>query len=139
MKPNHRILLCDDDAFLSRMYTFKLEAEGFEVVEVKSGELVVAQIKEMMPDLVVLDLMMPIKNGFEVLQDLRKEVDERIKQIPIIVSSNLAQESDINMVKSLGAVDFIVKSRSTPKDLVDKIRCYLKIPDSICPPVTVVT
>ncbi|OGG66262.1 hypothetical protein A3I99_00190 [Candidatus Kaiserbacteria bacterium RIFCSPLOWO2_02_FULL_45_11b] len=125
MKTEYTILLCDDDEFLIRLYTYKLEFEGFKVVEIRSGDLVVAQMKEVMPSLVILDLILPNKTGFEVLQELNTEENLFLRNIPIIVSSNLSQQSDIDTVKSLGAVDFLVKSRITPNDLVDRIRCYL--------------
>ncbi|KKT79360.1 MAG: hypothetical protein UW75_C0015G0003 [Parcubacteria group bacterium GW2011_GWF2_44_8] len=127
MKTEYTILLCEDDESLLRLYTYKLEYEGFKVVEVHSGDLVVAQMKVIMPNLVILDIMMPNKTGFEVLQELNNDPDITIKNIPIIVSSNLGNQSDIDMAKSLGAIDYLVKSRSTPHDLIEKVRQYLPV------------
>jgi len=127
MKTEYTILLCEDDESLLRLYTYKLEYEGFKVVEVHSGDLVVAQMKVIMPNLVILDIMMPNKTGFEVLQELNNDPDITIKNIPIIVSSNLGNQSDIDMAKSLGAIDYLVKSRSTPHQLIEKVRQYLPV------------
>jgi len=84
-------------------------------------------MKVIMPNLVILDIMMPNKTGFEVLQELNNDPDITIKNIPIIVSSNLGNQSDIDMAKSLGAIDYLVKSRSTPHDLIEKVRQYLPV------------
>lgn len=126
MKNKQTILLCDDDEFLSRMYAYKLENEGYKVVVVNSGEKVVPQAKVIMPDIIILDLIMPIMDGFDVLAELQREDSVALKKIPVIVASNLAQEADIITVKKLGAVDFVVKLNTTPKDLVDTVKKYLQ-------------
>lgn len=126
MKSEYIILICDDNEFLSRMYAYKFELEGYKVYVVDSGETVVAQMKKIKPHIVILDLMMPIKTGFEVLQEIIDEADTSIKAIPVIVVSDLAQECDIVTVKKLGAVDFIIKSDITPSDLLVVVEKYLQ-------------
>ncbi len=125
MKSQFTLLLCEDDEFLSRMYTYKLEIEGYKVVVVNSGEKVIPQAKVVKPDLIILDLIMPVQNGFEILSEIFKGTDTLLKNIPIIVASNLAQQTDIDTVKKLGAVDFIGKLNTSPSDLVAKVRTYL--------------
>jgi len=73
----------------------------------------------------LLDLMMPVTSGFTVLEEIQKSGDEKTTKIPIIVTSNLGQESDIEEAKKLGAVDFLVKSNVSLKDLVLKVKEYL--------------
>lgn len=127
MEPNDtikkKILLAEDEQFLARTYKNKLEVENFEVISASDGEEAVAMIRSEKPDLILLDLMMPIKSGFEVLQEIKG--DESVKHIPIIVASNLGQQSDIDEAKRLGAVDFIVKSNVSLKDMAAKVKQYL--------------
>ena len=73
----------------------------------------------------LLDLMMPLKTGFEVLTEIKENGTEEVKKIPIVVASNLGQKSDIDTALSLGAVDFLVKSNISLKELVEKIRGHL--------------
>lgn len=121
---SYKILLCEDEEFVARSYIRKLELEGFEVVHANNGKEGVEKIKSEQPDLVILDLMMPLKNGFEVLKDIQGE-SEAIKKIPIIVASNLGQKSDIDEATKAGAIDFLVKSNISLKDLVAKVRMHL--------------
>ena len=120
-----KILLCEDEEFVARSYTRKLELEGFAVILAKNGNEAIEMIKTESPNLVLLDLLMPLKNGFEVLEEIQKGVDEKLKKIPIIVSSNLGQNTDIEESKKLGAVDYLVKSNISLKELVEKVRKYL--------------
>ncbi len=126
-KIKHTVLLCDDDEFIARMYAFKLESEGYTVVIVESGTKVIEEMRRVRPDLVILDLMMPEKSGFEILQDLNFDTDESLKKTPIIVASNLAQQTDIDLVKAFDVVDFVVKSRTTPKELLEIVERHLKV------------
>ena len=126
MKSKYIILICDDEKFLSRMYAYKFEHEGYKVYVVDSGENVVAEMKKIKPHVVILDLMMPVKTGFEVLQEIIDDADTSIKTIPVIVASNLAQDSDIDTVKRLGAVDFLIKTKTTPSDLVAVVEKHLQ-------------
>jgi len=118
-----KILLAEDEQFLSRTYKNKLEVEGFEVVTALDGEEAIAKIRAEKPDLILLDLMMPVKSGFEVLAEIKG--DDAVKNIPVIVASNLGQQSDIDEAKRLGAVDFLVKSNISLKDMAAKVKEYL--------------
>ena len=118
-----KILLAEDDKFLSRAYKDGLEEAGFEVVIAFDGEAALEKIRSEKPDLVLLDLIMPIKNGFEVLGEMA--IDDILKKIPVIIFSNLSQESDMERGKALGAVDYLVKADYSLRAVVEKVNEYL--------------
>ena len=121
----YTILLGEDEEFVARSYVRKLEVEGFTVVHARNGEEVLSLVEEKKPDLIILDLMMPLKTGFEVLAELKKHSDKSITAIPVIVASNLGQKSDIDTARESGAVDFLIKSNISLKEMVAKVREYL--------------
>lgn len=121
----YTILLCDDDEFISSMYAHKFKQEGYNVIMVNSGDKVIPTLKEHKVDVVILDLILPIMTGFEVLLKLQKDDHTELRKIPIVAVSNLGQQSDIDTAKKLGAVDFVVKSRVTPKELLERIQALL--------------
>lgn len=125
MSTKQKILLGEDEEFVARSYIRKLQVEGYEVVHAHNGDEVLKLMSMEKPDLVILDLMMPIKTGFEVLQDLKTSTDAALKKIPIIVASNLGQKSDIDTALSLGASDFLIKSNISLKELVAKVQSCL--------------
>lgn len=118
------ILVIEDDRFLRKVYESKLPKEGFKILVMPNGKEGLAALKKERPDLVLLDLIMPIMTGFEVLEAVKK--DKKLSNIPILVMSNLGQEEDIARAKSLGAVDFLIKSNLSIKEVVEKIKFYLK-------------
>ena len=119
---NKLILVAEDDKALSRILTLKLENEAYEVILALDGQEALNLIKERKPNLVLLDLIMPVKNGFEVLEELQKEKTNT----PIIVLSNLGQEEDIKKSKDLGAKDYFIKSEIDLSAVVEKINTFLK-------------
>lgn len=118
-----KILVAEDDLFLANAYKAKLTKEGFELEIAADGEETMSKIASFQPDALLLDLMMPKKDGFSVLEDLRK--DPRWKDLPIIVATNLGQKEDIDRAMSLGATGYVVKSNLTLSALVDQINQYL--------------
>jgi two-component system, OmpR family, alkaline phosphatase synthesis response regulator PhoP len=120
-----KVLLSEDEEFVARSYIRKLQVEGFEVVHAHNGEEALKLMLLEKPDLVILDLMMPLKTGFEVLQELKGNEYKEVHKIPVIVASNLGQKSDIDTALSLGAVDFLVKSNISLKELVAKVREHI--------------
>ena len=114
------ILIVEDDEFISDVYQRKLLLEGFEVALAKDGEEALRTIRERRPDLVLLDIMIPLKDGFQVLSDLR--ADAGLSDIRVVVMSNLSQGKDIAHAKELGALDYIVKSNIALPDMVQRIR-----------------
>ncbi len=125
MSATKKILLAEDEEFVARSYIRKLQVEGFEVLHAHNGEEVLKILTTEKPDLMLLDLMMPLKTGFEVLTEIKENGTEEVKKIPIVVASNLGQKSDIDTALSLGAVDFLVKSNISLKELVEKIKGHL--------------
>ena len=120
----YKIALIEDEKFLLGAMRDKLQREGFEVYTATNGNLGLEVIKKEKPDLVLLDLIMPVKSGFEVLEDLQKE--NGLKKIPVIILSNLGQESDIQKGKELGAVDYLIKADFKMKEVIAKVREHLK-------------
>jgi len=114
------ILLVDDDLTLLEMYEDRLKAEGFEIVRATNGEEALKKVRENRPQLIILDIMMPKVNGFDVLKNLR--ADPEFKNIPIIVLTALIQDVDRLEGKKLGATDYIVKSETMPGEVVAKIK-----------------
>lgn len=115
-----KILIVEDDSSLRELYKIKMEDEGFEVDTAKDGEEGVEKIRENKPDLVLLDLMMPRKNGFSVLEEVKG--DNSCCTIPIIALSNLNSGNDINLVKKLGAIEYLVKSKTSLSNLVNIVK-----------------
>jgi CheY-like chemotaxis protein len=119
-----KIAVIEDDRFLRKVYETKLPREGYAVVSAEDGEAGLALIKQELPDVVLLDLIMPKMTGFEVLAALK--ADKKTAKIPVVVLSNLGQEEDIARAKELGASEFLVKSNLTIKDVMDLIEQILK-------------
>jgi DNA-binding response OmpR family regulator len=103
-----KILIIEDDKFLLKLYSDKLRRAGFEVVESVTGEEALNRISVDKPDLIILDLILPKKSGFEILTELK--FDSKTKNIPVVILTNLGQESDIKKGLEMGAVDYLVKT-----------------------------
>lgn len=119
-----RILIVEDDQFLVKVYTTKLNKEGFEIEMAISGEEVKTKVKNFKPNLILLDIMLPGQNGFEILEELKKGT--ATKKIPVIILSNLGQESDVKKGMDLGAVDYFIKTNLSINDVVLKIKSAMK-------------
>ena len=113
------ILIVEDDEFISDVYRKKLSMEGFEVALAQDGEEALRLLRNRRPDLVLLDIMIPLKDGFEVLSDLR--ADPALSDVNVIVLSNLSQSRDMIRAKELGALDYIVKSNVALPDMLARI------------------
>lgn len=118
-----KILLIEDDKFLRELMSKKLVNMEYDVVSAVDGESGLAMIKETKPDAILLDLILPGINGFEVLERAKK--DPEIASIPVIILSNLGQKEDIERGLGLGAVDFMVKAHFTPQEIVNKLKSIL--------------
>ena len=113
------ILIIEDDHFLSSLLKARLEKEGFVVYCSADGEEGLKLVREVSPNLVLMDLILPKMSGFEVLEAI--SIDPQFNRIPVIVLTNLAQESDVEKTKSLGAVDYFVKVKISIDEIVEKI------------------
>jgi len=127
------ILLVEDDPFLSSVLRLKLEKELFEVIRAADGEEALNFLTEqgIKPDLILLDLILPKKNGFEVLETIRQ--DPLLEKLPVIIISNLGQPSDIERGKALGIIDYFVKARLSIGELVDRVKQEVKITENLEP------
>ncbi len=121
-----KILLTEDDEFLSSLIKNRLEREHFEVKTAKDGEEVLAMLKTYKPDLVLMDIILPKKLGFEVLEEIQNNA--KLNRAPVMVLSNLGQDSDIQRAKELGAVDYFIKARIVIDDLIRRIKSFLEVP-----------
>jgi DNA-binding response OmpR family regulator len=118
-----KILLVEDDQFLSALLKNRLEKEKFEVTLAHDGDGALQALRDMEPDLILLDIILPGKSGFEVLEEVQADPQLSDKKgVPVIVISNLGQESDVERGKELGVVDYFVKARISIDDLVKKVR-----------------
>ena len=118
------ILIVEDDFFVSRAYAIKFEKEDLNVQSVTDGEAAIDYLKKNdAPNLVLLDLMIPKKSGFEVLKEIKS--NEKWKNIPVIILSNLGQESDIKKGKEMGAAEYIIKADVNIEDVIEKAKKYL--------------
>ena len=114
-----KIVIAEDDKFLSKVLSDKFRRANYEVVVASDGIEAVNKIKSLLPDIALLDLMMPNKNGFEILEEIKTE--KQFKNLPVLVLSNLGQKSDITRAKKLGATDYLVKSNLSINDVVKKV------------------
>jgi len=120
-----KILLIEDEEILVDILSKKLTNEGYEVSVARDGEAGLATMRADAPDLILLDIVMPKKNGFEVMEEMNK--DEKLKGIPIIIISNSGQPVELDRAKKIGASDWLIKTDFNPQEVVDKIRKQLKI------------
>ena len=116
-----KILLVDDDQLLVRMYQKKLENDGYEVAVADDGDVAMQKVKEFVPDLILLDIMMPKVNGYEVLKNLK--ATEATKNIPVILLTNVgSSDEDLQKGMNLGAVAYLVKAGNRPDVVVSKVK-----------------
>jgi len=121
-----KILIVEDDETLSKMYKKKLELEGFEVATAFSGGEGLVAVEREKPDLVLLDIMMPAVDGFEVIKKLR--ADEASKNIPIVILTNLGtSDIFIDQAKMLGVNSYLVKYKTSAGKVVETIRKELNL------------
>jgi DNA-binding response OmpR family regulator len=119
-----KILIIEDDKFLRELISRKLTDDNFDIIEAVDGEEGVKKVKEEKPDLVLLDLILPSIDGFEVLSRIKE--DSNVASIPIIILSNLGQKEEVEKGLNLGAVDYLIKAHFTPGEIIEKIRNILK-------------
>ena len=116
------LFLAEDDPLMSRMYERAFKTSGFDLHIAFDGEEAIKTLKAMTPKpvVVLLDVMMPKKSGFDVLREMK--ADEKLKNIPVILLTNLAGDKDAEKGLELGAVLYLVKSQYSPKETVTKIK-----------------
>lgn len=114
-----KIVIVEDEVFLSEMYKMKFSAEGYDVYTAANGEEALKVVSEVMPDILLLDLVMPKMDGYEVLKKLR--ADEKTSKLKIYVLSNLGQTGEVDKGLEEGADGYFVKSSMTPTQLADEV------------------
>lgn len=115
----HTILLVEDDPMIAQMYQTKFSMEGYDLLVTVDGQAGLDKAKEMKPEVVLLDIILPKLDGFAVLKALKE--DPTTKKIPVVLLTNLGQDEDVKKGKELGAEDYFVKSNHTPAEIVQKV------------------
>lgn len=119
-----KILIIEDDPFLSGMYQKKLKLSGFEVKVAADGKEGIEALKKDRPDLVLLDIVLPQMDGYEILKRLKEDKD--LRSIPVILLTNLGQKEEVEKGLALGADAYIIKAHFTPTAVVDKVKEILE-------------
>ncbi|MEI7690418.1 MAG: response regulator [bacterium] len=121
MTPNSiKVLIIEDDRYISKMFQLKLSLDGMDVQVAENGHQGVEKVKEFMPNIILLDLLMPEMDGYEVLEIIKG--DDETKDIPVLIMSNLGQEDHVQKAMQLGALGYIVKSQYTPSNVSEKVK-----------------
>ena len=123
-KKARKILIVEDEKFLLEMYQSCFEKAGYLVLAASNGKKGIILAQQEKPDLIILDILMPEVDGYEVMSKLKR--DEQTKEIPILILSNLSQTDKINRGLKLGANDYIVKTDLTPTELLARIEKIIK-------------
>lgn len=115
-----KVLIIEDDKFMAESLAMKFKEADFAIAHLENGDKVVEETLAQKPDVIILDILLPGKNGFDVLKELKEKKD--IKNIPIIIVSNLGSKEDFEKGSRLGASGFMVKATVTPEDVVAKAK-----------------
>lgn len=115
-----KILLIEDEMRLHGMFESLFSAEGFRLISAYDGQSGLKLAEEIGPDMILLDLILPIKDGFETLRELKN--NPRLAKIPVIVLTNLEGKQDMEKVFSMGARAYIVKANSSLREILEKVK-----------------
>lgn len=118
------VLIVDDDDFLLEMYTLKFKEEGFSVEIAKTGKDAIQKVNTLVLDVILLDIVLPEMDGFEILQEIRSNKQKTPRPF-IIMLTNLSQKDDTDRGMRLGADDYVVKAHFTPSEVVEKVKKLL--------------
>ena len=118
-----KILFIEDESTIQKAISRYLEQEGYKVKNALDGEIGLKSAKEIKPDLILLDLILPKKDGFDVLRELKK--DESTKNIPVIALTNLEESDNIEKVLALGATAYLIKANYSLEEIAKKIKQIL--------------
>ncbi len=115
-----KVLIVEDEQLIGDLLQRKLREEGYYALVARDGEAAVKQIREEKPDIILLDIVLPRLNGFEVLSEIRK--DETLRKIPVIIISNSGQPTEIEKAKESGVRDWLIKTEFDPQEVSEKVR-----------------
>lgn len=118
-----KILIVEDDLFIRELYERQLALEGFQVTTAEDGEVGLAKITESIPDLLLLDIMLPKVSGLDLLRTIKAK--DETKNIPVILLTNLGQDSVIKEGFNLGADGYLIKSAYTPDQIIAEVKKFL--------------
>lgn len=118
MKP--KVLIIEDEPLLTRMYAKKLQEDGYSCSIAENGVEGITFAKERLPDIILCDIMMPVKDGITTLKELKE--DDTTKDIPVIMLTNLSDSKYVEEALSMGAITYLIKSQLTPTDVVQKVK-----------------
>ncbi len=125
---NYMVLVVEDEKPLAEVLQDEFKAKGFAVHVALDGEAAVEHARKHKPDIILLDLLLPKKNGFEVLEELKSDPD--LKHIPVIILSNLGQDEEVRKGLALGAVDYFVKTEHPISEVIEKVQQRLLTPNA---------
>ncbi len=118
-----KVAIIEDDIAISQMYRLKFETEGYDVETANNGKVGLELVQEFSPDIILLDLMMPIMTGDEMLAELRKK--SWGKKVPVIILTNMGEEEAPAALKRLGVHSYIVKAEMTPRQVAERVKLAL--------------
>lgn len=118
-----KVLLVEDDKMIIDMYTLKFTQEGFDVTQAENGKDGLDKASQVDPDVILLDIILPQMDGFTVLKALKE--DDKTKDVPVVLLTNLGQDGDVKKGLELGATDYLIKANFTPAQVVDKVKSVL--------------
>lgn len=124
MAKKQKILVVEDEPALSELYATKLKIEGYDVVVAEDGIAGIDKAMHELPDAILLDVLLPKKDGFSVLKDLKQS--DKTKHIPVIILSSLGQDYEVKKGKQEGAADYLIKTEASPSDIAAKLKSVLK-------------
>lgn len=119
-----KILIVEDDEFVAEIYSTKLSEMGYDVLVVRDGQEGLTVLGRNKVDLILLDILMPVMSGIEMLEEMKKK--EEWKNIPVILLTNVGEKESIEKVKGLGVKNYLIKSHFTPAEVIEKIGAVFK-------------
>lgn len=119
-----KVLLVEDDPFLIEIYSMKLKEAGFEVETAEDGDSALRKVKELIPDLMLLDIVLPNFNGWEILRKIKQ--DKATKEVKVVILSNLGEKEEVEKGINLGATKYLVKAHYTPSEVINEVKKILK-------------
>lgn len=118
-----RVLIIEDDPVLGSVITEKLNTSGYDASLVTDGAVGIETVRKTHPDIILLDILLPTKNGYEIMEEISR--DESIRNIPVVIISNSGQPVEIERMIKLGAKDYLIKAQFTPEEVLEKVRTQL--------------
>jgi len=119
-----KILIVEDDNFVTEVYSAKLTEMGYETVLAQNGEKGLEILRNDKVDMILLDILMPVMNGVEMLEEIKK--NEEWKHIPVILLTNVGEKESIQKVRDMGVKNYLIKSHFTPAEVIEKIESVFK-------------